>query len=133
MVLAPETTGKHSAFGSLDEIIELVKKTKCSLCVDFAHIYARNRGKIDYKEILDAIEERFKPKHLHIHFSGIEWTLKGEKNHLIIDTNSPPFEPLAKELLERKLSATIISESPITWKDSLRMKEIFEKLGYRFQ
>jgi deoxyribonuclease-4 len=129
--LSPETTGKNSVYGSLEETLNLVKETDCSYCIDFAHLYARNRGKIDYTEILDRIQNTLKPKHLHIHFSGIEWTLAGEKNHLVMDSN-PPFEPLAKELLGRKLSATIICESPITWKDSLKMKRIFEELGYRF-
>ena len=32
--LAPETTGKHSALGSLDETIRLAKETGCSLCVE---------------------------------------------------------------------------------------------------
>ncbi len=130
--LAPETTGKHSAYGSLEETMRLAKETGSSFCIDFAHLYARNRGNIDYEEVLDYIEDAVKPKHIHIHFSNIEWTLAGEKNHLVLD-GKPPFEPLARELLDRKLSATIISESPITWKDSLKMKEIFEKLGYSFE
>ncbi len=130
--LAPETTGKHSAYGSLEEILLLSEETGCSFCVDFAHLYARNRGSIDYAGILDMIEERLRPRHLQIHFSGIEWTLAGERNHIVIASNKPPFEPLAKEILERKISATIISESPVTWKDSLEMKKIFERLGYDF-
>ncbi|MBW1840094.1 MAG: TIM barrel protein [Deltaproteobacteria bacterium] len=44
--LAPETTGKTSVFGSLDETIRLVKETGCSICVDFAHLWARNRGRL---------------------------------------------------------------------------------------
>ena len=28
------------------------KATGCSLCVDFAHLYAREQGKIDYGEVL---------------------------------------------------------------------------------
>ncbi len=130
--LAPETTGKHSAYGSLDETIRLSAETGCSLCVDFAHLYARNQGRIDYADILDRIQDALKIRHLHMHFSNIEWTLKGEKKHLVLD-GRPPFEPLARELLDRKLDATIISETPDTWRGSLKMKHIFEKLGYRFQ
>jgi len=128
--LAPETTGKVSQWGDLDEIIKLVKETHCSFCVDFAHIYARNRGVIDYKKIFDKLET-LKLKHLQSHFSNITYTLKGERMHLVLD-HKPPFEPLAKEILKRKINTTIISESPITWKDSLKMKRVFEKLGYKF-
>lgn len=127
--LAPEITGKHSALGSLEETIELVKETKSSICVDLAHLFARNRGAIDFAGTLDAIES-LKFKHIHFHFSGINFTLKGEKNHVPMGQN-PDFRPFAEELLKRKQNCTIISESPITWKDSLKMKEIFEELGYK--
>ncbi|MFH1337327.1 MAG: endonuclease IV, partial [Nanoarchaeota archaeon] len=67
------------------------------------------------------------------HFSGINYTMKGERNHLNISENKPPFEPLAKELIKKKINATIISESPITWRDSIKMRKIFENLGYKFK
>ena len=127
--LAPETTGKHSALGSLDETISLVKGTGCFLCVDMAHLYARGYGDINYREILDKLE--FIKGGLHIHFSGIEYTAKGERNHTPMGSN-PDFSGLAEEILRRKISCTIISESPVTWRDSLKMKEIFERLGYKF-
>jgi len=128
--LAPETTGKISVYGSLDEILSLCDETGCSMCVDFAHLYARNRGHIDYASVLDKIESHGH-KHIQCHFSNINYGMKGELNHLVLD-GKPPFEPLAKELLNRDLDATIICESTITWKDSLKMKQIFEKLGYEF-
>lgn len=128
--LAPEVTGKHSQWGDLDEIVRMVRETKCSMCVDFAHLYARNRGVIDYKKVLDKIET-VDPKHVHCHFSNIEYSLKGERKHLVLD-GKPLFEPLAKEIIRRKLNVTIICESPVTWEDSLKMKGIFEKNGYIF-
>lgn len=128
--LAPETTGKHSALGSLDETIRLVKETGCKLCIDPAHLYARGNGKLDFKEMLDKVE-KLRHSHYHFHFSGIEYTAKGERFHKNLNS-SPAFEPFAREILKRKLNCTIISESPITWQDSLKMKRIFEKLGYKF-
>jgi len=129
--LGLETTGKHSQFGTLDEIIKIHKELKtCVPVVDFAHMFARRRGKIDYGEILDRLEG-LKLKHYHTHFSNIEFTDKGERWHLVLD-KKPPFEPLAKEILKRKLNIIIISESPILEQDSLKMKKIFEKLKYRF-
>lgn len=129
--LAPETTGKHSAFGSLDETIKLVKETKCDICIDPAHLYARNNGTLNFKEMLDKLEV-LKLKHLHFHFSGIKYSFKGEVSHLTLAEGGPNFEPFALELIKRKIDATIISESPITWEDSLNMKRILEKLGYKF-
>jgi deoxyribonuclease-4 len=59
--------------------------------------------------------------------------MKGEKNHEVMNDKNPPFTPLAKEILNRNLNVTIICESPITWKDSLKMKSIFENLGHVFR
>lgn len=131
-LLAPETTGKHSALGSLDETIRLVKETDCFLCVDLAHLFSRNFGKIDFEDVFTKLRS-LKLKYLHFHFSGIEYTSKGEKRHTNLN-HSPDFREFAKELLKQKWlnSVTIICESPVTWKDSLRMKEIFEKTGYKF-
>jgi deoxyribonuclease-4 len=129
--LSPETTGKHSALGNLEETIRLVKETGCSFNIDFAHLYARNYGKIDYKEVLDKLQNELRPRHIQCHFSNISYTSKGERNHEVLD-HHPPFEPLAKEILSKKIDFTIISESPVTWRDSLKMKQIFEKMGYSF-
>ncbi|NIO19268.1 MAG: TIM barrel protein [Candidatus Aenigmarchaeota archaeon] len=133
VLISPETTGKHSALGSLEETIRLSKETGCSLCVDFAHLFARNYGRIDFNEIFEKLRPLGK-KHLHCHFSGIEYTSKGEKNHMNMN-HSPDFRKLAKALLKQKFlkSVTIISESPITWKDSLKMKDSLAKLGYRWK
>lgn len=129
--LGLETGGKSESFGTLDEIVSICKKLKgCVPVIDFAHIYARQVGKIDYKEVLDTVKT-LRLKHLHTHFSNIEYTAKGERSHLSLD-HRPSFEPLAKEILKRKLQITIISESPILEQDSLKMKSIFEKLGHKF-
>ena len=41
----PETTGKGTQWGTLEEIVQLSKEFKNVLpCVDFAHIHARNNG-----------------------------------------------------------------------------------------
>jgi deoxyribonuclease-4 len=129
--LAPETTGKHSAFGSIDEAIRLAKETKCGLCVDFAHLQAREQGKLNYSKIFTQLEI-LKLPHYHFHFSGIEWTGKGERRHLNMG-HSVPFLPLAKEILKRKINCTIISESPTTWQDSIKMMKTFKKLRHKLK
>jgi len=122
--LAPETTGKKSAFGSLDETLRLVKETKCSCCIDFAHLLARN-SKIDYNEVASKIK---KLGHVHCHFSGIEYTEKGERRHILV--KSWELKKLAEALKRKKITATIICESPDPVGDSLKIKKAFEKIGY---
>ncbi len=122
--LAPETTGKESQFGSLDELLKLAKETGCSFCIDFAHLKARTLGKMSYKEMVQRIKHH---GHIHSHFSGVEYTGKGERRHKVTPENE--IRELLKELLKAKLDITIINESPVTWQDSLKMKKIFEELN----
>lgn len=124
--IAPETTGRDSQFGTLEETLRLAKELGCSFCIDVAHLYARNQGRIDFKELFDILEGYGQ---LHFQFSGVEFGKGGEKRHLILNSK-PDFYEFAKELLSRRISATIISESPVTWEDSLKMKAIFEELGH---
>ncbi len=122
-ILAPETTGKHTQFGDIDELLHLADDTGCSLTVDFAHIYARQNGKIDYDMIFSKLKKHG-IKHIHSHFSGIEFSEKGEKRHLVMEDGL--IRPLISAALRHGADITIISESPITWQDSLKMKEISE-------
>lgn len=126
VVLGLETTGKKSQFGTLDDILKIRSETRlCEPVIDFAHIYARNGGHINYAEILDKVKDL---KHLHGHFSGIEYGERGEKRHRPISGAGPDFRGLAKEILGRDLDITIVSESPLLEQDSLRMKAILEEV-----
>ncbi|MEW6592423.1 MAG: TIM barrel protein [Candidatus Hadarchaeota archaeon] len=138
VALGHETTGKVSAFGTLEELVELSKQVPgCVPVIDFSHLWARAAGRINYPEIF----EKLKPlnlKHLHSHFTSMEWTPAkvpgqgNERRHLPMRFNEPPFLPLAKEIVKRKIDITLISESPLLEQDSLEMKKFFEKLGQKF-
>lgn len=138
--LGLETTGKVSQFGTLDEIIEICKEVKgCSVIVDFAHLYARAGGRINFSEIFDKLSV-LKLKHLHSHFSGMEFTpvkLTGkgnEKRHLnLTEGAKPDYKPLVKEILKRKIDITLICESPNLEGDALFLKGMFEKAGHEFK
>jgi len=120
--LAPETTGKKSQFAGLDELLRLKKETGCSICVDFAHLYAREAGKIDFNEIMKKIKHLH---HIHCHFSGITYTAKGERSHKLLDKRF--FMPLAKAIKKAKpKSMIIINESPDVYGDAVKMKEWFK-------
>jgi deoxyribonuclease-4 len=138
VILGHETTGKVSAFGNLEELVDLCEQLpQCQPVVDFAHIFARQGGRVDYAEIFAKLKP-LKFKHLHSHFTSMDWTPakvpgKGnERRHLPLEFDAPPFVPLAKEILKRKIDITLISESPVLEQDSLVMKKVFEKLGHKF-
>lgn len=119
--LAPEVTGKASQFADLDTLLKLKKETGCSICVDFAHLYARNQGKIDFDEVMKKIKNL---PHVHCHFSGINYTAKGERSHKLLD--KPFFTKLAKAIKKIKpKSLTIINESPDVFGDAVKMKKWF--------
>lgn len=102
--LCPETMGKINVFGSVEEISRLVKETGCSFCIDFAHILAREK-KVDYEKI----KRLFPQKEWHCHFSGIEYTEKGERNH--INLKKEQWKELFDNLPKDKNMA-IVCESP---------------------
>lgn len=134
--LGPETTGKPSQLGSLDEILRMAEEVDgVSPTVDFAHIHAREGGIIrsrrDYEEILKLIERRLGDLNgLVIHFTEVELTKSGVGERMHHDLGSgygPPFEPLAEIIAEFGLKWVIISESPVLERDSVKMKSIYEE------
>jgi deoxyribonuclease-4 len=105
--LCPELMGKVNVFGSAEEIASLVNETGCSFCIDFAHVLAREKL-VNYKKII----RLFPQKDWHCHFSGIEYTEKGEKKHL--NATAAQWKELFDELKDLKKDITIICESPDT-------------------
>ena len=118
--LAPETTGKGSQFGDLDELLKLKEETGCSICVDFAHLKARYAGKMDFETMVKQVSSI--KEHFHAHFSGIEWTEKGERKHLL--TTDKEIKELFTLLKKYKIDCTIINESPDPEGDALKMKKL---------
>jgi deoxyribonuclease-4 len=119
--LAPELMGKHSQFGTPEELVRLNKEIKgLSMTIDFAHYFARNLGKPNYKKLISML-----PKTFHAHFSGIEYSDKGERRHIQIDPLE--FEKVLKELVSQDKNVTIINESTDVLNDLLKMRKILDK------
>ena len=118
--LAPETMGKINVFGSAEEILKLVKETHCSFCLDFAHLLAREQGKITYKEIYARVKDF---DSLHCHFSGIDFGEKGERNHKL--TPETEIKKLL-EILPKNKKITIINESPDPVGDSVKTLKLID-------
>ena len=134
-LLAYETMAKESQFAGLEELLQLMKEVKSkqlTVNVDFAHLFVRNNGKIDYVEILEKLKGF---DQIFSHFSNVKFNVNTKKFvdvHVAINSH-PAFKPLAEEILKRKLNITIISESPILEQDSLKMLQIFKKLDSKFK
>ncbi|MEM3696820.1 MAG: TIM barrel protein [Candidatus Bathyarchaeia archaeon] len=135
--IGPETMGKPSQFGSLDEILSLCEEVEQTQpVIDWAHLHARDRGRFktvdDFRKVLEEIEKRLGAdaiKNMHCHFTKVEFTEKGEKCHHVMDEADygPDFTMLAKVIAEYKLNPVIISESPILDLDAIKMRDILQK------
>lgn len=131
-----ETTGKPTQFGSLEEIVALCKEVKtCKPCIDFSHLHAREVGALkEYKNfayILEYIGEHLGRESLddmHIHMSGINYTEKGERNHLPFDESDFNYKDCMKALKDYDVKGCIICESPILEKDAILLKEFYNTL-----
>ena len=132
---APETTGKRSQLGNLDEIIEICRSfDHFEPTVDFAHVYARSGGKLnsreEYHQIFQKLEHELGIKSLHSHFTQIEYNQSGErKHHILSDENyGPPIDSFIEEIVECGWNITVICESPLIDQDALLMKNKYGKL-----
>ncbi len=135
--LCPETMGKLSQLGDLEEMLALCNVDERLLpCIDFGHLHCRGLGAIqsqeDFKAILDTTEKRIgieRAKRMHIHFSRIEFTKAGEKmHHTFADTQfGPEFPPLAELLYRRGYAPVVICESRGTMaEDALTMQKMYQ-------
>ncbi len=135
--LGPETMGKPSQFGSLEEVLALCESAEqMQPVIDWAHLHARDRGRFktieDFRNVAETVEKRLGTeavKNMHCHFTKVEFTDKGEKCHHTLEEAGygPDFTMLAKVIAEFKLNPVIISESPILDIDAIKMREILKK------
>lgn len=133
--LAYETMGKHSQFGTLDEVLAVSKEFDLYPCVDVAHMHARANGKInstkEWNELLDQYESTLGKKSLknmHLHFSGINYGEKGEKNHVPIKESDAKWKDFLKVLKKRKIGGFLVCESPLMEDDTLLLQETYDAI-----
>ena len=140
VILCPETMGRPSQLGTLDEVLLICQTVDRTLpTIDFAHLHAASgggmKGPSDFEAVLTRALDSLGPermKHFHAHFSRIAYTPKGEKCHMTFDDADfgPDFAHLAPVLIKNGLEPTVICESRGTQADdALIMKRIFRDAG----
>lgn len=128
-----ETTGKVSQFGTFDEILKLSEEIEGIWpCIDFAHLYARSKGKMNsyevFREKLNKMEEKLGReaiKNMHIHLSGIEYGKSGETRHRRIEDSGFEYKEVLKVLKEFNAGGSLICESPNPQDDALLIKKVY--------
>ena len=132
----PETTGKESQFGSLTELLSLSQDFERMMpCIDFSHMHARSAGRFNTREefrgTLESVEKALGRKaldNMHIHLSGINYSQKGERNHLNLEESDMRWRDLLAVWKEFKVKGVVICESPNIEGDALLMKRTYAGL-----
>ena len=135
--IRPETTGKASAFGDYKEIIKMSKEVEQVMpCIDFSHVHARSGGlyntKKEFEDILALVEKdlgREALDNMHMHIAGINYSEKGERNHLELEKSDMNYKDLLRTFKEFKLKGVVVCESPNIEKDAKLLKDFYENLN----
>lgn len=134
--IRPETTGKNTQWGNLEEIVKLSKMFEKVLpCVDFAHLHARSNGSYNtYDEFCKIFEfignelGEVALNNFHAHLAGIEYSAKGEKKHLILEESDMNYKDLLKAFKEFNIKGVIVCESPNIEDDAKLLKDYYLSL-----
>lgn len=134
--IRPETTGKGTQWGDIDEIINLSKEFEYVLpCVDFSHLHARSGGnKNTYDEFMTTLEKiangigEFAINNFHAHIAGIAYSDKGEKHHLNLEESDMNYKDLLKAMKNFGVKGAVTCESPNIEDDAKLLKEYYLSL-----
>jgi len=133
--IRPEVMGKHSEFGTIDEVLNLSAELEgVAPCIDFAHWHARTGESNSYQEfasILSLIMERLGKAaldNMHIHLSGISYNEKGEIKHLNLKDSDLEYIELLRALKDYDVKGLVICESPNLEGDALLLQQSYDAL-----
>ncbi len=134
IILRIETMGRYSRFGTLDEVLEITEVEGVLPCIDFSHLHALT-GKYNSREefgmVFSKVEDRLGRSgldNMHIHVSGIEYSDKGEKKHLVFGESDFKYKELAQALSDFDIRGMVISESPNLEADAMALKKEYERI-----
>ena len=134
--IRPETTGKATQWGDLEEIVRLSKEFETVLpCVDFSHLHARYNGISntydEFAKIFETIGNELGQTALdnfHAHIAGIEYGAKGEKKHLNLVESDMNYKDLLKAFKSFDVKGAVVCESPNIEDDAKLMKDYYMSL-----
>jgi deoxyribonuclease-4 len=120
-----ETTGHVDELGSLEDVVDMVKRTtRTEPVLNWAHIHGRDRGVLthdtDFRRIIDKV--RAEVGHQWINdayfiFSGADYDRNGAGKHKPIARSDMRLEHLIKTIQALNIKGTLIFETPNREKD----------------
>jgi len=129
-----ETTGKINDVGSLEDVIDIVKRTQSTETIlNWGNIHARGSGalrsQLDYKRALDQTRMSIGQQWLnnaYFIFSGVSYGPSGKIRNVPFSRSDLNLEHLIREIMSLNIKGTIIFDDPDKDKFILDM---LDKLG----
>jgi len=129
-----ETTGKVDDLGSVEDVLDMVKRTtRTEPVLNWAHIHGRDEGVLthetDFRKIIDKIRAEIGQQWLadaYFIFSGISYDRSGAKQHKPIVRSDMRLEHLIKCVQSLNIKGTLIFETPNRENDIV---DILQELG----
>ncbi len=132
VIMRPETMGKKTQFGSLEEIFLLCQQVDGILpCIDFSHLYTRegkDNSYLYFHRILTKMERKLGKaalKNIHFHISGALFNKRGEIKHVNLIESTFRYDDWIHALKDFKLAGMIICESPNQETDAIMLKKLY--------
>jgi hypothetical protein len=115
-----ETTGKLSELGSLEDVIEICKRThNTEPVINWAHVHARGAGFLKSQEDFRSVIEKVRmnlgqqwTKDAYFLFSGVKYGPSGEIAHTSFVGSDMRLDYLIRTTLSYGMGGTIIFEEP---------------------
>ncbi len=132
ITLRIETMGRYSQFGTLEEVLEITEVEGVLPCIDFSHLHALTGKYNSYEEftsVLNKVEDKLGKEgleNMHVHVSGIEYSEKGEKRHLVFRESDFKYKELAHAFSDFDIKGIVICESPNLEEDALILKKEYD-------
>lgn len=129
-----ETTGKVGQVGSLEQVVDIVKRTRSTeVILNWAHIHARGAGALrtedDFRKVLSHVTNEIGRAWLsdaYFLFSGISYGPSGEIKHIPLAQSDLSLKNMIRQSVSFGVKGTLIFEDPEKEKLLLR---ILDDLG----
>ncbi|RLJ05967.1 MAG: hypothetical protein DRP16_05630 [Candidatus Aenigmatarchaeota archaeon] len=126
-----ETTGRTDEVGSLEEVIDIVKRThETEPVLNWGHIHARGSGALtsdeDFRRIIDKVRGEIGNQWLwnaYFIFGGVSYGPSGEQKHIPLSRSDINLSHLIRNIMSFNIKGTLILDDPQREKLVLDMLE----------
>lgn len=137
--MRPELTGKPSAWGSLEELLDACAQIPgMEPCIDWSHLRARTGGRFNSRDEFRWILKEYSSvlgdrslHDMHMHTGGIVFGPKGERHHLPIRESDTNYKDLLRTFREFDIRGVCVTETPEIERDTLLLKRSYRQLQGR--